>query len=160
LLTNVNVTEYIAKKCTQKVVENASQNEVSGMSERYENLIEYIRNTRSKYKMTKAEMFDHTEWYVTHRLLTNRNISFCWEYFKDLNRTRAYMRAYGCSYRTANINANRLWKNVYIQEMIRCIQLQLQIYISEALEFERLAKIFGLSFEEKQKGRKEIQNLD
>lgn len=139
---------------------DASQNEVSGMSEDYENLIRHLRNTRSKYKMTRDEMFDHTEWYVNHRLLTNKNISFCWEYFKDLNRTRAYMRAYGCSYRTANINANRLWKNVYIQEIIQCIQLQIQIYISESLEFERWAKIFGLSFEEKQKGRKSIIFLD
>lgn len=120
------------------------------MSEDVENLIAHIELFRSPLRSPTSEVGSFGDFYEEYKLLTPKNVSFCYEYLKDHNRTKAYMRAYGCSYRTANINANRLWKNHYIHELIGSINLQLKLRIFEISEIQRAADIMGLTSWEKQ----------
>lgn len=124
------------------------------MSEDLENLIQYIKITRHPLYVSDKEMLSFGDWYVDHKLLTYRNVLFCYEYFKDLNRTKAYMRVYRCGYRTANINANRLWKNQSIRELIAALSQQWRFRIGESIKFQIEARRIGLSYKERIEGIK------
>ena len=57
------------------------------------------------------EVLENTE-------LTEKQRLFCIYYIEDYNKTRAYQRAYECSYRVANINGPRLLVNASIKKEI------------------------------------------
>ena len=73
-------------------------------------------NKKSKKKEPIAdevkEVLENTE-------LTDKQRLFCIYYIEDYNKTRAYQRAYECSYRVANINGPRLLVNASIKKEIQ-----------------------------------------
>lgn len=58
------------------------------------------------------EVLENTE-------LTDKQRFFCIYYIKRFNATKAYQKAYGCSYETALVNGSRLLGNARIQEEIQ-----------------------------------------
>lgn len=72
-------------------------------------------NKKSKNREPIAEevkeVLENTE-------LTEKQRLFCIYYIEDYNKTRAYQRAYECSYRVANINGPRLLVNASIKKEI------------------------------------------
>ncbi|MDH2337305.1 terminase small subunit [Clostridium perfringens] len=73
-------------------------------------------NKKSKKKEPIAEevkeVLENTE-------LTDKQRLFCIYYIKRFNATKAYQKAYGCSYETALVNGPRLLGNARIQEEIQ-----------------------------------------
>jgi phage terminase small subunit len=51
--------------------------------------------------------------------LTDKQSLFCIYYIRSFNATKAYQKAYQCSYKTATVNGPRLLKNTRIKETIR-----------------------------------------
>lgn len=54
--------------------------------------------------------------------LTDRQRLFCIYYIKRFNATKAYQKAYGCSYETALVNGPRLLGNARIQEEVQSLK--------------------------------------
>ena len=50
--------------------------------------------------------------------LTEQQKDFCMYYVKYRNKTKAYMKAYNCSYKNANSHAHKLWSNEVIKREI------------------------------------------
>lgn len=50
--------------------------------------------------------------------LTPKQFSFCLEYVKELNGTKAYKEVYKCSYDTAKVNASKLLTNTNVNACI------------------------------------------
>lgn len=72
-----------------------------------------VKKTRSKSK-NKAEK----EPVVESDELTDKQRNFCLYYLKYFNATKAYQKAYECSYLTANVNGSRLLVNASINAEI------------------------------------------
>lgn len=56
--------------------------------------------------------------------ISEKHLMFCVYYVKSYNATKAYQKVYGCDYYSAAVSANRLLKNVDIQNCIRDMQAQ------------------------------------
>lgn len=54
--------------------------------------------------------------------LTDKQRLFCIYYIKKFNATKAYQKAYGCSYETALVNGPRLLGNARIQEEVQSLK--------------------------------------
>ncbi|MGL6186108.1 MAG: terminase small subunit [Clostridium chrysemydis] len=54
--------------------------------------------------------------------LTDKQRLFCIYYIKKFNATKAYQKAYGCSYETALVNGPRLLGNARIQEEVKSLK--------------------------------------
>ncbi|KON88957.1 terminase [Sporosarcina globispora] len=50
--------------------------------------------------------------------LNDKQKDFCNYYVKYRNKTKAYMKAYGCSWKTANAHSYRLWENEGVRQEI------------------------------------------
>lgn len=50
--------------------------------------------------------------------LSEQQKDFCMYYVKYRNKTKAYMKAYQCSYKNANANAHKIWSNKVIRKEI------------------------------------------
>lgn len=72
-------------------------------------------NKKSENKEPIVELVDEV---LEDTELTDKQRLFCIYYIEDYNKTRAYQRAYGCSYRVANINGSRLLVNASIKKEI------------------------------------------
>ncbi|MBZ9633060.1 terminase small subunit [Clostridium sp. FP1] len=51
-------------------------------------------------------------------VITEKQRLFCSYFVKYRNKTKAYMKAYGCSYSNADANAYKLWENMGIKALI------------------------------------------
>lgn len=56
--------------------------------------------------------------------LTEKQQLFCLYYLKYFNATKAYRKAYGCDYMTANANGSRLLVNASVQKQIEALKQQ------------------------------------
>lgn len=71
-------------------------------------------------KSTNKELIvDEVKEVLENTELTDKQRLFCIYYIEDYNKTRAYQRAYECSYRVANINGPRLLVNASIKKEIQ-----------------------------------------
>ena len=78
-----------------------------------------VTNKKSNKKSEKKEpIADEVKEVLENAELTDKQRLFCIYYIEDYNKTRAYQRAYGCSYRVANINGPRLLVNASIKKEI------------------------------------------
>ena len=68
---------------------------------------------------------------------------FCEEYMIDKNATRAYLRAYGCSYDAARVNASKLLTNTNIAQRIEQLREEerQRLHIDRQRILDELAKI-------------------
>lgn len=58
--------------------------------------------------------------------LTEQQKMFCLFYLQHFNATKAYQQAYGCDYRTANVNGSRLLVNASIKKELHRLKAELQ----------------------------------
>lgn len=58
--------------------------------------------------------------------LTEKQKMFCLYYLKYFNATKAYQKAYGCSYYAAKTNGNKLLSNTYIKEELEHLKAMQQ----------------------------------
>ncbi|MDE6975028.1 MAG: terminase small subunit [Lachnospiraceae bacterium] len=77
-------------------------------------------NTGNKKKRTnKKAIADEVGQVIGNPELTDKQRLFCCLYIKCFNATKAYQKAYGCSYETALTNGSALLGNTRIKEEIR-----------------------------------------
>lgn len=78
-----------------------------------------VTNKKINNKSTNKELIvDEVKEVLENTELTDKQRLFCIYYIEDYNKTRAYQRAYECSYRVANINGPRLLVNASIKKEI------------------------------------------
>ncbi len=76
-------------------------------------------NVTNKNKSTNKEpMHQEVEEVLNNSKLTEKQRLFCSYYVKYRNKTKAYMKAYKCSYENAHAHAYELWRNVAIKNEI------------------------------------------
>ncbi|BAH07951.1 DUF1804 family protein [Clostridium kluyveri] len=76
--------------------------------------------TKKEVAEKKVEpMFEEVEEVLNNPELTDKQRLFCIYYSKRFNATKAYQKAYGCDYITANTNGPRLLVNACIKEEIQ-----------------------------------------
>lgn len=73
-------------------------------------------NARKEKKKRIAK--EDVESVINNENLTDKQRLFCLYYVRCFNATRAYQKAYGCSYETAMANGSELLRNTKIQEEI------------------------------------------
>lgn len=75
------------------------------------------RSKRKKNSVNKEPEFEEvTE--ILNSELTDKQRLFCIYYAKYRNKTKAYMKAYECSWENANAHAYELWENVGVRKEI------------------------------------------
>lgn len=72
----------------------------------------------TKKKAKKEPIADEVKEVMENDELTDKQKDFCIYYVKYRNKTKAYMKAYKCSYSNACSHAWELWKNVEIKKEI------------------------------------------
>lgn len=83
------------------------------------------------------------------RKLTEKEVAFCECYvFEGLSATKAYQKVYGCSYNSANSNAQKAMKREGVREYIE--SLQKEAFKASCLTAEKVAlKLSEIAFAEK-----------
>lgn len=77
-------------------------------------------NNKNKIKKDiKEPVVEEVKEVLENTELTDKQRLFCIYYIKRFNATKAYQKAYGCSYETALVSGPRLLGNVRIQEEIQ-----------------------------------------
>lgn len=77
-------------------------------------------NNKNKIKKDiKEPVVEEVKEVLENTELTDKQRLFCIYYIKRFNATKAYQKAYGCSYETALVNGPRLLGNARIQEEIQ-----------------------------------------
>lgn len=77
-------------------------------------------NNKNKIKKdVKEPIAEEVKEVLENTELTDKQRLFCIYYIKRFNATKAYQKAYGCSYETALVNGSRLLGNARIQEEIQ-----------------------------------------
>ena len=66
----------------------------------------------------KEPVFEEVQEVLNNPELTDKQRLFCSYYAKYRNKTKAYMKAYKCSWENANAHAYELWKNVGVRKEI------------------------------------------
>lgn len=75
--------------------------------------------TKKEVAEKKVEpMFEEVEEVLNNPELTDKQRLFCSYYAKYRNKTKAYMKAYKCSWENANAHAYELWENVGVRKEI------------------------------------------
>lgn len=75
------------------------------------------KQTNSSQSYNKAIVEDVNQ-VIENTELTDKQRLFCLHYVRCFNATKAYQKAYGCDYRTAQSNGYQLLTNTYIREEI------------------------------------------
>lgn len=78
-----------------------------------------INNKKNNSK--KEAVADEVLEVIENTDLTDKQKLFCIFYTKTFNATKAYLKAYKCTYETAAVNANRLLKNTKINDQINSL---------------------------------------
>lgn len=73
----------------------------------------------NKKKVNKKEILTETESIVDNDNLNDKQKLFCAYYIRSFNVTKAYQKAYGCTYATAATNGHKLLKNAHIKAEIK-----------------------------------------
>ena len=76
------------------------------------------RNVAKKKKDKKRAAAAEVMEVIKNTELTDKQQLFCIYYIRCFNATKAYQKAYGCSYETAMVNGPRLLKNTRVKEEI------------------------------------------
>ena len=78
-----------------------------------------VTNKKSNKKSAKKEpIADDVKAVLENAELTDKQRLFCIYYIEDFNATKAYQKAYGCSYDTARVNSSKLLSNTNIKKEI------------------------------------------
>lgn len=77
-----------------------------------------VRKKANKEKPVCEEVRQATE----NVELNDKQRLFCILYVKCFNATKAYQKAYGCSYETAMVNGSKLLRNTKVKEEILCLK--------------------------------------
>jgi phage terminase small subunit len=75
-------------------------------------------NTKVAKKARSPSISNVEEPIVESEELTDKQRDFCFYYVKYRNKTKAYMKAYECSWKTANAHAYRMWENEGVRKEI------------------------------------------
>ena len=99
--------------------------------------------SESKKSVTKKAVADEVKQIIQNTDLTDKQQLFCIHYIRCFNATKAYQKAYGCDYRTAQSNGYQLLTNTYIRdEIFRLKQERLnREFLSEADVFQKYMDI-------------------
>lgn len=99
--------------------------------------------SESKKSVTKKVVADEVRQVIQNTDLTDKQQLFCIHYIRCFNATKAYQKAYGCDYRTAQSNGYQLLTNTYIRdEIFRLKQERLnREFLSEADVFQKYMDI-------------------
>ena len=139
-----------------KLVEIASQLEVpSGTVRRWKSTYHWdgehqsersekkSERSESKKSVTKKAVADEVRQVIQNTDLTDKQQLFCIHYIRCFNATKAYQKAYGCDYRTAQSNGYQLLTNTYIRdEILRLKQERLnREFLSESDIFQKYMDI-------------------
>lgn len=91
----------------------------------------------------KKAVADEVKQVIQNTKLTDKQQLFCIHYIRCFNATKAYQKAYGCDYRTAQSNGYQLLTNTYIRdEIFRLKQERLnREFLSEADVFQKYMDI-------------------
>lgn len=78
---------------------------------------------------TKKEKVAHKK--EVHPVIDNNDLTeqqklFCLYYLQSFNATKAYQQAYGCDYKTANVNGSRLLVNASVKAELHRLKAELQ----------------------------------
>lgn len=101
-------------KCRDKWNVVLQKNECSTTNKKVQKNIDNNMNKEPIAEEVK-EVLGNTE-------LTDKQRLFCIYYIKYFNATKAYQKAYGCSYETALVNGPRLLGNARIQEEVQSLK--------------------------------------
>lgn len=82
------------------------------------NMERYKRKSENK-KKANAEVIDQI---IENPDLNDKQRLFCALYVKCFNATKAYQKAYECSYETATVNGPRMLGNARVKEEIQCLK--------------------------------------
>lgn len=102
-----------------------------------------------KKKSTKQANYNEAELILENIELTEKQKLFCIYYIEDYNATKAYQKAYECSYNTAKSNGYKLLTNAYIKfEIDRLTEecLQEQEINSKLLNKRLFQKYMNIAF--------------
>lgn len=77
-----------------------------------------VAKEKNNKKSTKKELIADEVKKVLNTELTDKQRLFCIYYIEDFNATKAYQKAYGCSYDTARANSSKLLSNTNIKKEI------------------------------------------
>ncbi|MFZ4853113.1 terminase small subunit [Enterococcus casseliflavus] len=77
-----------------------------------------------KERCVKAN--DPPQLVIDNNDLTEQQKLFCLYYLQHFNATKAYQQAYGCDYKTANVNGSRLLVNASIKAELHRLKAELQ----------------------------------
>lgn len=99
--------------------------------------------SESKKSVTKKAVADEVRQVIQNTDLTDKQQLFCIHYIRCFNATKAYQKAYGCDYRTAQSNGYQLLTNTYIRdEILRLKQDRLnREFLSESDIFQKYMDI-------------------
>lgn len=80
-------------------------------------------HTKRDYSVVRKEAaVTEVEDVLENMDLTDKQQLFCLYFIKCFNATKAYQKAYGCSYNTAAVEGCRLLKNPKIKDLIRTMK--------------------------------------
>ena len=80
-------------------------------------------NVRNEKKNQKKEpAVEEIEAVIENDDLTDKQRLFCVLYVRSFNATKAYLKAYDCSYNTAAVNGHKLLKNAKIVDQIKSLK--------------------------------------
>ena len=103
-----------------------------------------VAKESKRAKRAKKEPVAHeVEAVIQNTDLTDKQQLFCIYYIRCFNATKAYQKAYGCDYRTAQSNGYQLLTNTYIRdEIMRLKQERLnREFLSESDIFQKYMDI-------------------
>ena len=103
-----------------------------------------VAKENKQVKRAKKEPVAHeVEAVIQNTDLTDKQQLFCIYYIRCFNATKAYQKAYGCDYRTAQSNGYQLLTNTYIRdEIMRLKQERLnREFLSETDIFQKYMDI-------------------
>lgn len=101
------------------------------------------KSNASKKQSEETAVADEVRQVIQNTNLTDKQQLFCIHYIRCFNATKAYQKAYGCDYRTAQSNGYQLLTNTYIRdEIFRLKQERLnREFLSETDVFQKYMDI-------------------
>ena len=141
-VTNYELAEqdYIAGMKYKEIAEkyNVSINTVKSWKTRYgwQKSVHTNNKFRTGICRKKNDVLENMD-------LTDKQQLFCLYFIKCFNATKAYQKAYGCSYNTAAVEGCRLLKNPKIKELIRTMKQErfTKDYLTQEDIFQRYMDI-------------------
>ena len=153
-VTNYELAEqdYIAGMKYKEIAEkyNVSINTVKSWKTRYgwqksvqTNNKKVCTQKRDYSVVRKEAAVTEVEDVLENMDLTDKQQLFCLYFIKCFNATKAYQKAYGCSYNTAAVEGCRLLKNPKIKELIRTMKQErfTKDYLTQEDIFQRYMDI-------------------